>query len=136
MSPEIVSFTKSGGPLAKRISLDANGQLISDGSACVMERGTAHRKTVANVEQLGTLINVLTRNEALALGMLRRGLPNAVGVATKRLLNGGARQPDVLECYFGSPCQSRIGAPRASAATLAAIPAGASPADIGVQSMS
>jgi hypothetical protein len=32
MSPEIVSFTKSGGPLTKKISLDGNGRLISDGT--------------------------------------------------------------------------------------------------------
>jgi hypothetical protein len=89
MSPELVSFTKSGGPLTKKIRLDGNGRLISDGTACVMLHGTAHRKTIANIEQLGALINVLEINEALALGMLRPGLPDPVGVATKRLLNGG-----------------------------------------------
>ena len=41
--PEIVCLTKSNGPLTKRIRLDENGVLHSDGSACVMSHGGARR---------------------------------------------------------------------------------------------
>jgi hypothetical protein len=81
MSPELVTFTKSSGPLTKKISLDDNGRVISDGSACVMARGVTHRKAVGNVEQLGALISDLKNNQAL-----RSDLANPVGVAAKRLL--------------------------------------------------
>lgn len=40
---EIVLFSKEDGALTKRITLDAHGQPLSDGSACFMARGTAER---------------------------------------------------------------------------------------------
>src|SRR6266702_2746446 len=42
---EITGFTKKGGPLTKRISLADDGELLSDGSACVMSAGNAWRAT-------------------------------------------------------------------------------------------
>jgi hypothetical protein len=38
---EIILFTKTNGPLTKRISLTDDGSVFSDGSACIMSRGTA-----------------------------------------------------------------------------------------------
>jgi hypothetical protein len=88
--PEIVAFAKPNGVLSKRISLDADGKPVSDGSACVMARGTARRQVIADIGDLGTFIGAMKSNEALALGALRLGVPNTVGVATKRQLNGSA----------------------------------------------
>jgi hypothetical protein len=87
-SAEIVTFSKSNGPLSKKISLDDSGKLISDGSACVMARGTARRVAIADIGELATLISSCQSHEALALGRLRGDLPDNVDVITKRKLNG------------------------------------------------
>src|SRR3989442_96741 len=65
---EIVAFTKSGGPLTKRISLDRAGELKSDGSACVMTRGVARRAPLSSVDELAELIEALKSDQAIALG--------------------------------------------------------------------
>ena len=52
---QVTIIAKSGGPLTKRISLAADGSLTSDGSACVMSRGTAKRFTFSGVEQFADL---------------------------------------------------------------------------------
>jgi hypothetical protein len=85
---EIVRLEKAGGPLTKRIQLDPEGRLKSDGSCCVMGRGTAWRTPIGCVSQLGELIGTLRSAEAIALGALRRDLPERVQVVTKRKLNG------------------------------------------------
>jgi hypothetical protein len=89
--PEIVLLTKVGGPLTKQIRLDQDGRIESDGSACVMSRGTAHRTPVSDIEQLGALIGMVRSDQAIALGSLRAGLPHEVEIATKRAINGDAR---------------------------------------------
>jgi hypothetical protein len=85
---EITVFEKSGGPLTKRISLAPDGSVKSDGSACVMARGAAQRRHIANVGELAIVIDKTRSNQALALGALRAGLPDKVQVVTKRNLNG------------------------------------------------
>jgi hypothetical protein len=87
---ELTVFTKSGGPLTKRISLVPDGSLKSDGSACIMAYGRARRANIASVLDLGALIEQLKPNEAIALGRLRPDLPDRVEVVTKRKLNGAA----------------------------------------------
>jgi hypothetical protein len=89
-APEIVSFAKSGGLLSKKISLDSNGRPVSDGSACIMARGSAHRVALASVGDLAALISAYQGHEALALGRLRDDLPDRVSVVTKAKLNGAA----------------------------------------------
>src|SRR5258708_4659627 len=91
---EITCLT-NGGPLTKRIYLDENGALKSDGSACIMTRGTARRVAISCVRQLGELIAGLKSNQAIALGSLRPGLPDEVKIATRRAING-ATGPDVI----------------------------------------
>jgi hypothetical protein len=81
---EIVKFTKSDGPLTKRICLDDKGAVKSDGSACVMSRGVAYRTPVACVGTLGELIGGMRSDQAIALGALRHGLPDEVAIATKK----------------------------------------------------
>jgi hypothetical protein len=87
-SPEIVYLTKSNGPLTKRICLDENGMLHSDGSTCVMSHGSARRASITSIRQLGELIGDLRSDQAIALGSLCTGLPREVRVVTKREING------------------------------------------------
>ena len=71
-------------PATKRISLAADGSLISDGSACVMARGTARRVRIIGAGDLGALIERQQVNEAITLGALRSGLDDPAEVVTKR----------------------------------------------------
>ena len=69
-------FTKDGGILTKRLSIDAaDGTLVSDKSACKMVSGSAERVTVDGVAGLGALIEGLDETQAIALGGLRADLP-------------------------------------------------------------
>lgn len=92
---EVVRFAKIGGPLTKKISLDATkGKLLSDASQCLMNRGTAERAILDGIADLGTLIGELNSHEAISLGALRADLPSSVNVTTKRRLvqgQGGAQ---------------------------------------------
>jgi hypothetical protein len=96
---ELTVFVKAGGPLTKRISLDAAGNVVSDGSACVMGRGTARRARIDTLHDLAELLACMEPREAIALGALRPDLPRAVTITTKRRLveeiNGAAR-PDLI----------------------------------------
>ena len=87
---ELVKFTKTGGPLTKRISLASDGTLVSDGSACVMTHGTAERVKITGIDELAALIGSLHPSQAIALGALRDGLPDEVKIVTKKKLNGQA----------------------------------------------
>jgi hypothetical protein len=87
---EITILTKDGGPLTKRIALREDGTLSADGAACVMASGRAQRMQVTDVAQFATVIKKLKPEQAIALGRLRPGLPDAVAVTTKDKLNGGA----------------------------------------------
>ncbi len=90
---EITRLTKTGGPLTKRIALAEDGKVISDGSACVMSCGTAHRVRLPTPQAFAALIGGLEPHEAIALGALRPELPDEVQITTKRRLeemNGAA----------------------------------------------
>ena len=87
---ELTVFSKAGGPLTKRISLAPDGTVRSDGSACLMAQGHACRAGIANMAELGILIEMLKPYQAIALGQLRPDLPDRVEVTTKAKLNGGA----------------------------------------------
>jgi hypothetical protein len=89
------SFSKSDGPLTKRISLGPDGKVISDGSACVMSRGKARRVKLSSLQELADWIGSLAANQALTLGPLRPDLPDEVEVTTKSKLNGASR-PDLI----------------------------------------
>src|SRR6266567_2746627 len=98
MSISITIFSKKGGPLTKRISLDEDGLINSDGSACVMTNGVAKRADIANVDEFADLIGNLEPNQAIALGQMRSGLPPRVSVVTKARLEevNGAAGPRVI----------------------------------------
>jgi hypothetical protein len=80
---EITLFIKTGGPLTKRISLAPDGALISDGSACLMSRGHAHRVRLEDLGQVADLIQSLDSHEAIACGSIRGDLPDQVKVVTQ-----------------------------------------------------
>lgn len=86
---ELTTFTKSGGPLTKRISLQ-DGKINSDGSGCRMAKGYAQRAAITDAHSLADLIASLRNDQALALGRLRNDLPDRVAVVTKNKLNGCA----------------------------------------------
>jgi hypothetical protein len=85
---ELTIFRKSGGALTKRIELGPDGTIKSDGSQCIMPRGSARRFTFGEIQEFANLIGALHADEALALGVLRDDLPAEVGVVTKSKLNG------------------------------------------------
>ncbi|HME90604.1 MAG TPA: hypothetical protein VKE49_04220, partial [Myxococcaceae bacterium] len=93
---ELTKLTKSSGPLTKRLSLTSDGALVKDGSACVMTCGAAERVQVIGINALGTLIEELSPSQAIALGTLRAGLPNRVGIVTKQELLNGVARPDII----------------------------------------
>jgi hypothetical protein len=90
VTTEITVFTKSDGPLTKRIALTDSGTAKSDGGACLMSRGEARRAEIADVGELAALIGGLESNQAIALGRLRVGLPERVEIVTKARMNGAA----------------------------------------------
>jgi hypothetical protein len=109
---EITAFSKSNGPLTKQISLAPDGSVRSDGSQCVMARGTARRVVIAGMRELAALIGGFGSHEALALGSLQAGLPERVEIATKRTLdklNGTA--PSDLIARTGGYIVYRTGQP-------------------------
>ena len=91
-SIELVVFSKTGGPLTKRITLTADGKIASDGSACTMARGRAKRIRIGGIGELAALIEGLTSKQAIALGALRDELPDEVRIVTKAALADGRRQ--------------------------------------------
>jgi hypothetical protein len=129
---ELTLLTKAGGPLTKRIALDAAGRVVSDGAACVMAKGRAERLPLAEAADLAAVAAAMTPNQALALGRLRTDLPDAVPVATRRALACGeaaagavARARDQIDFVPGAPAFAlldfdRKGMPDAVAEALAA----------------
>jgi hypothetical protein len=85
---ELTHFTKANGPLTKRMSLTPDGALTSDGSACIMARGSARRLPIADIGALAEAINQIGSGQAIALGCLRHGLPAKVRIVIKGKLDG------------------------------------------------
>src|SRR5271166_3761457 len=79
----ITRLTKAGGPLTKRLHLTADGKLDNDSSQCCMSRGRMERVVLADWRDLAPMIEAMPRNGALALGILRDGLPDAVRLVLK-----------------------------------------------------
>jgi hypothetical protein len=96
---EIILFTKMDGPLTKRISLTDDGSVFSDGSACIMSRGTARRVQINSVGHLATQINSLNSKQAIALGTLfdqfaRRGRNYHQGKVVERCCSAERNCPN------------------------------------------
>src|SRR5262245_41013714 len=80
---ELTVFTKTSGILSKRISLDENGKVNSDGSACGMGSGRAQRVRLSGLDDLAALIEKLKSIQALALGPMPANVGDEVAIATK-----------------------------------------------------
>jgi hypothetical protein len=89
MSPQITLITKRDAPalMSKRISLDANGKLKSDGSECRMVTGTATRAVAGTASDLAQIVQSCSSNQAIALGALKAELPDSVAVTIPNLLD-------------------------------------------------
>src|SRR5207248_3118199 len=94
MKPEITLIKKSGpNPImSKRIFLDEQGKVCSDGSQCLMAQGTATRATAETAADLAQHIIACGTDQAIVLGALRAGLPNPAQITTSARLkdNPGA----------------------------------------------
>lgn len=64
---DITVFSKDSGLLTKRITLNDDGSLSIDGSACKMSRGSVRTEKFDGLQGLADLICSLKQNEALAL---------------------------------------------------------------------
>jgi hypothetical protein len=109
---EITLLTKAGGPLTKRISLAADGSLKSDGSSCLMGRGSARRVRFSDLHAFAGCMGNLAQQQAVALGSLRLDLPDKVEIITKHELEklNGAARPDLI-ARNGSHIVYRAGQP-------------------------
>ena len=80
--PQITLITKRDAPpvMSKRIWLDAQGALQSDGSECRMTTGTAAREFAETASALALVIAHCRSDQAIALGSLKVELPDSVAV--------------------------------------------------------
>jgi hypothetical protein len=79
---QITLITKLDKPslMSKRISLDAKGEIKSDGSECRMITGTAERAHVTTATALAAIIASCRSDQAIALGALKPDLPKSVSI--------------------------------------------------------
>jgi hypothetical protein len=114
MRPEITLIKKSGpNPvMSKRIFLDAQGKVCSDGSQCSMAQGTATRATAETAADLAKHIMACGTEQAIALGALMADLPNPAKITTLAQLkdNPGAiaRSRDFIDYRPGAPAWALI----------------------------
>jgi len=73
--------------MSKRISLDADGKLKSDGSECLMVTGTAERASAETAGDLARIIGGCRSNQAIALGALKAELLASVAVTIPKRLD-------------------------------------------------
>ena len=109
MIPEITLVRKTGpNPImTKRIFLDQEGALKSDGSNCRMVEGIATRAYAASPRDLADCIAACGPDTALALGALKLGTPSPVMIVTKPNLGSTsgavARTRDSIDYQPGVP---------------------------------
>ena len=110
---EVTVFTKDG-PLTKRISLNEDSSIKSDGSACLMWHGHAGRAQLDSMQAFADLVGSLGPNQAIALGTLVPNLNDQVAVVTKRDLKGTtapsviARTAEHVQYRAGEPALALI----------------------------
>jgi hypothetical protein len=114
MIPQITLIKKCGAnPLmSKRVSLDEQGALRSDGSQCLMIQGRAARAPAATASDLAEIIAGCASDEAIALGVLKDGLANSVPITVPAKIkdNPGAitRSRDFIDYRPGAPAWGLI----------------------------
>src|SRR6516162_9512380 len=84
MRPEITLIKKSGpNPvMSKRIFLDEQGKVCSDGSQCLMAQGIATRAAAETAAELAKRIMACGTGEAIALGALMADLADSAKITT------------------------------------------------------
>jgi hypothetical protein len=90
---EITRLSKLGGPLSKRIYINGDGKVVSDGSACTMSAGTASRVRFQSLPEVAGFISKMPSTDAIALGRLRDDLDGVLRLTTQAKLaslNGNA----------------------------------------------
>jgi hypothetical protein len=114
MTPQIILIKKCGANslMSKRIFLDKQGILRSDGSQCLMFQGTATRAPAATASDLAKIIAGCSSDEAIALGALKDGLSNSVPITVPARIedNPGAitRSRDFIDYRPRAPAWSLI----------------------------
>ena len=114
MKPEITLIKKSGpNPvMSKRIFLDEQGKVCSDGSQCLMAQGTATRARAETAAELAQHIMACGTDQAIALGALRADFPDPAQITTSAKLkdNPGAitRSRDFIDYRPGAPAWALI----------------------------
>jgi hypothetical protein len=89
MAIEVTVLRKEDGILSKKISLDDNGKLSTDNSACAMVHGSAERRHLNGLVAFARMLETFPLSECLALGALRDSLPDRVAIVTKREVVAG-----------------------------------------------
>ena len=114
MNPQITLIRKCGAnPLmSKRIFLDEQGALRSDGSQCLMVSGTAARAPATTASDFAKIISGCSPAEAIALGALKDGLPNSVPITVpgkvKETPGAITRSRNFIDYRPGAPAWSLI----------------------------
>jgi hypothetical protein len=98
--------------MSKRIFLDAQGKVCSDGSQCLMAQGTATRAAAETAADLAKHIMACGTEQAIALGALRADLANPAKITTlakmKDNLGAITRSRDFIDYRPGAPAWALI----------------------------
>ena len=114
MKPEITLIKKCGpNPvMSKRIFLDAQGKVCSDGSQCLMAQGIATRAEAETAADLAEHILACGTGQAIALGALRADLANPAKITTLAKLKDNpdaiTRSRDFIDYCPGAPAWALI----------------------------
>jgi hypothetical protein len=114
MRPGITLIKKSGpNPvMSKRIFLDEQGKVCSDGSQCLMAQGIATRATAETAADLAEHIMACGTGQAIALGALRADLANPAEITTLAKLKDNpdaiTRTRDFINYCPGAPAWALI----------------------------
>ncbi|MCW1988683.1 hypothetical protein [Bradyrhizobium diazoefficiens] len=106
---QLTLITKMDEPslMSKRLSLNDDGSLNSDGSKCWMSKGMATRAFAATAAMLARIIVACRPNQAIALGSLAKNIADPVHIVTKDRVNESpgciARTRDFIDYRSGVP---------------------------------
>ncbi|MEK4034040.1 primase-helicase family protein [Methylocystis sp. IM3] len=104
VSIEMVRFVKEGGPLTKKISLDADGELVSDGSQCRMCEGVQERLPLKDWREFAEILDKTPRDTAYGVGRLKEQFGDSVVVEViGKVTTGAARSKESISYREGEP---------------------------------
>src|SRR5215831_6507728 len=110
-----ITLIKKSGPnpvMSKRIFLDEQGKVCSDGSQCLMAQGTATRATTETAADLAKHIMDCGTEQAIALGALRADLVSPAKITTLAKLKDNpdaiTRSRDFIDYCPGTPAWALI----------------------------